>query len=146
MIKYIVYGESYSTGKNFTLPPAVTGVTNNTSKKRIFLPPWSRLRSRKIFLQEIFSSPVERRKKISLHILPKKSEGLKDRRAGKLSPGPKRGPMPLLYFLIHLYICLSHLNCWTELVEENGLLEFKPSKEIMYASIFLLRIFSSLLS
>ena len=72
MIKYIVYGDTYSNGKNFTLPPAVTGVTNNTSKKRIFLPPWSRLRSRKIFLQEIFSSPVAKEEDIFAHVAKEK--------------------------------------------------------------------------
>ena len=30
-------GEIYTTGKNFTLPPAVTGVTNSTSVAKLFI-------------------------------------------------------------------------------------------------------------
>ena len=30
------YGETYTPSKNFTLPPAVTGVTNITSVKKMF--------------------------------------------------------------------------------------------------------------
>ena len=30
------YGEIHTPGKNFTLPPAVTGVTNITSVKKVF--------------------------------------------------------------------------------------------------------------